>query len=170
MKYLVASDLHGCEEGLKFLLKKFKQLRCDKLILLGDYLGGDPKTNENIINLLNFFKDDLIALEGNCDRFIQEALDFELKDSFTFRQNGRIYCLSHGDNLNIYIDNLINIDNVFIVFGHTHRVSHYTSGNINFINIGSISFPRGSSKKCYGIIEENSINIFDLNDSIILSI
>lgn len=103
MKYLVASDLHGCEEGLKFLVMKFKQLCCDKLILLGDYLGGDPKTNESIINLLNFFKDDLIALEGNCDRFIQEALDFELKDSFTFRQNGRIYCLNHGDNLDTYM-------------------------------------------------------------------
>ncbi len=170
MRYLFASDIHGSYESFKILIKKFKQLSCDKMILLGDYLGGNNIDNEDIIESMNFFKNDLIALEGNCDRYIFNTFDFELRDSFTFRQNDRIYCLNHGDNLNQYIDNFINIDNVFIVYGHTHRVSSYTNGGITFINIGSISSPRGNSKKCYGIIDENSISIFDLDDNKILSI
>lgn len=170
MKYLLASDIHGNEESAKAVIKKFKENQCDKIILLGDYLGFDKNENDKVIDIFNFFKDDIIALIGNCDRYFESPFDFELRESFSFKQNERIYCMSHGDKLEEYIDMCINIDNVYLVFGHTHRVSNYTSGNINFVNIGSISFPRGGSKRCYGIVDENGVRIFDLNDKLILSI
>ena len=53
MKYLLGSDIHGSVEGTKFLIKKFKDLKCDKLLLLGDYLGGGYKNDQKVIDILN---------------------------------------------------------------------------------------------------------------------
>ena len=171
MKYLLGSDIHGSVEGTKFLLKKFKALKCDKLILLGDYLGGHYVDDQKVIDLLDFFKDDIIAIRGNCDRYFPDDIfEFELRDDFLIHFGGRFYLFSHGDNLSIDIDKLLDKDNAYIVYGHTHRVSTHTTSNITFVNIGSISLPRGNSTKCYGILDENGVKIYDTNDVLIASV
>ncbi len=100
MKYLLGSDIHGSVEGTKFLIKKFKDLKCDKLLLLGDYLGGHYSSDQKVIDILNFFKDDIIAISGNCDRYLPDDIfEFELRDDFLIHFANRFYLFSHGDNL-----------------------------------------------------------------------
>ena len=170
MKYLLGSDIHGNVEGVKFLIKKFKDLKCDKLVLLGDYLGGHYSDDQKVIDILNFFKDNIIAISGNCDRHLPDDIfEFELRDDFLIHLGDRFYLFTHGDNLSFDIDKILDKDNAFIVHGHTHRVSIRTTSSITFVNIGSISLPRGNSKKCYGILDENGVKIFDLEDNIIAS-
>lgn len=171
MKYLLGSDIHGSVEGTKFLIKKFKDLKCDKLLLLGDYLGGHYADDQKVIDILNFFKDDIIAIRGNCDRYLPEDIfEFELRDDFLVHLNDRFYLFSHGDNLTFDIDKLLDKSNAYIVYGHTHRVSIRTTSSITFINIGSISLPRGGSKECYGILDENGVKIYSTKDELIASI
>lgn len=171
MKYLLGSDIHGSVEGTKYLIKKFKDLKCDKLLLLGDYLGGGYKNDQKVIDILNFFKDDIIAISGNCDRYLPlDIFEFELRDDFLIHFSDRFYLFVHGDNLSYDIDKVLDKDNAYIVHGHTHRVSIRTTSNITFVNIGSISLPRGNSKKCYGILDENGAQIFDQNDNLIASV
>ena len=141
MKYLIGSDIHGTVDGLKFLIKKFKELKCDKLLLLGDYFSGDYEDDSKLVDLLTFFKDDIILIRGNCDRYFQSD-ELELRDDFFVHLYSRNYLFVHGDYLHFNIDTLLDKDNAFIVHGHTHRVSIYTSANITFVNIGSISLPR----------------------------
>lgn len=168
MKYLLASDIHGSVDGMKFLINKFKSEKCDKIILLGDYLSGDYQSDEKIIDIINFFKDDIILIKGNCDRHLpDDVFESELRDDFLVHIFNRYYLFCHGDYLHFNIDTLLDKDNAYIVHGHTHRVSIYTSANITFVNIGSISLPRGNSKKCYGILDENGVTIFDLTGKII---
>ena len=169
MKYLVASDIHGDLNSLKFLVKKFKDIKCDKIILLGDYLGFDKDDNDGIYGIFDLFKKDLILIKGNCDFYLDDdSFGIELRDSFSFKLKDRYYLFAHGDYLTRYINLLLNIDNAYIIHGHTHRVSSYISGGISFINIGSISQPRGGSKCCYGILDENGFKIYDLEDKLIL--
>ncbi|MCR5332538.1 MAG: YfcE family phosphodiesterase [Bacilli bacterium] len=171
MKYLLGSDIHGSVEGLKFLIKKSKDLKCDKIILLGDYFSGDYEDDKQIIELINFLSDKFILIRGNCDRYLSDdVFDVELRDDFLVHIFNRNYLFVHGDYLHFNIDTLLDKDNAFIVHGHTHRVSLHTSSNITFVNIGSISLPRGNSKKCYGTIDENGVKIYDINDHLILSV
>jgi len=169
MKYLIASDIHGDVNAVKSIVKKFKEHKCDKIILLGDYLSFNKDDNEAIIAIFELFKNDLILIRGNCDYYLNdETFGIELRDSFSFRLKDRVYLFTHGDYLTRYINLLLNVDNAYIIHGHTHRVSSYISGGISFINIGSISLPRGGSKKCYAILDENGVKIFDLDDHLIL--
>ena len=171
MKYLLGSDIHGSVDGLKFLLHKAKDLNCDKIILLGDYLSGMNDESNKVVELLNFFKDKIIAIRGNGERYIPEGIfDFELRDDFLVHVFNRNYLFVHGDYLHLNIDTLLDKDNAYIVHGHTHRVSIYTSANITFVNIGSISCPRGNSKKCYATLDENGVHIFDTKDNLIAEI
>lgn len=169
MKYLIGSDIHGSVDGLKFLIKKFKELKCDKLLLLGDYFSGDYEDDSKVVDLLTFFKDDLILIRGNCDRyFVSDEL--ELRDDFLVHLYSRNYLFVHGDYLHFNIDTLLDKENAYIVHGHTHRVSIYTSANITFVNIGSISLPRGNSKRCYATLDENGVQIFDIENHLIASV
>lgn len=169
MKYLIGSDIHGSVDGLKFLIKKFKELKCDKLLLLGDYFSGDFEDDLKVVELLTFFKDDLILIRGNCDRHFASD-ELELRDDFLVHLYSRNYLFVHGDYLHFNIDTLLDKDNAFIVHGHTHRVSIYTSANITFVNIGSISLPRGNSKRCYATLDENGVHIFDTESHLIASV
>lgn len=168
MKYLLAGDIHGSVDGTKFLINKFKEKKCDKIILLGDHLSGDYKSDQKVIDIISYFKDDIILIKGNCDRYLPEDIfGTELRDDFLIHIFDWYYLFCHGDYLHFNIDTLLDKDNAYIVHGHTHGVSVYTSANITFINIGSISLPRGNSKKCYGILDENGVTIFDLEGNIL---
>lgn len=168
MKYLIVSDIHGDVKATKIAIKKFSELKCDKMILLGDILSYDMEANIEIVNMLNFFKDDVIGIKGNGEAHYPNPFEFELRDHFLMTKNNQVFMFVHGHELESNIDLLLGVENPIIIYGHTHRVSSYISGGIKFINIGSISLPRGGSKKCYGIMNENVIKIYDLDDKEIL--
>ncbi len=169
MKYLISSDLHGDLNSLKSLIKIFKENKCDKIIFLGDYLGSDRENNQNIIDILNLFKSDIIALRGNCDTNLDSSIDFELRDSFFMSMNSRYYLFIHGDKLEQYLSTNIG-QKLYIVYGHTHRYRVYQSGDFVFINLGSIAYPRGGLKRCYGILDESAFKIYDIDSELLYEI
>lgn len=169
MKYLVASDLHGDLNSLKSLIKIFKDNECDKIIFLGDYFGSDIENNQSIIDIMNLFKNDIIALKGNCDRYLDSSFDFELRDSFFMSMNSRYYLFIHGDKLDEYLSTNIG-QKLYIVYGHTHRYRVYQSGDFVFINLGSIAYPRGGLKCCYGILDESGFKIYDIDNELLYEI
>ncbi len=70
------SDIHGCSEQLKSLLKKIKDF--DKLIFLGDYIDRGPNSKEviDIIrDLQNKYGDKIITLIGNHEDLCLKAYD-----------------------------------------------------------------------------------------------
>ena len=170
MRYLIVSDLHGDVESTKILIKKYHEFECKKIILLGDILSYDMDANAKIVDMLNLFKNDVIAVKGNGERHYPNPFDFELRDHFLITNKEANFLFVHGHELESNIDLLMGVPHCYIVHGHTHRVRTYKSGDINFINIGSIALPRGSSEKCFGVFENNHIKIYTLDNKIITEI
>ena len=81
MRLLIASDIHGSAKTCQHLLERFEELQADQLLLLGDMLyhgprnelpdGYDPKLTAQ---LLNAYKDKIIAVRGNCDGEVDQMV------------------------------------------------------------------------------------------------
>ena len=82
MRVIIISDIHGNYNNLVQVLNNNK---FDMICLLGDIING-PYSNhkEEIVNLLNAYKDKLICIRGNND-YESHLYKFPLevvKDSF----------------------------------------------------------------------------------------
>lgn len=77
-------------------------------------------------------------------------------------QNRRIY-ITHGHKINI--DNPISFSQGdILVHGHTHIPVVQSFGMDNlYLNPGSVSIPKGSSKHSYMILEEDHVQWKDLD-------
>ena len=66
-----------------------------------------------------------------------------------------------------------NSDNAIVKFAEDlSDVSIYSRktvvDGVTYINIASITLPKNGCAKCYGILDEKGVQIFDLNDQLIL--
>ena len=86
MKYFICSDIHGSESACKTALTFYNDLKCDKLLLLGDILYHGPRNDlpqghnpKGVIALLNPLADKIIACRGNCEAEVdQMVLNFPI--------------------------------------------------------------------------------------------
>ena len=86
MKYMVASDIHGSIGAAELIINKYREIKADKLVLLGDLLYHGPRNDlpadydpKAVIKLLNSVKDEIIAVRGNCDAEVdQMVLNFPI--------------------------------------------------------------------------------------------
>ncbi len=173
MQYLLVSDLHGDFNELEFIIKKFNDLKCEKIICLGDFLYHGPRNDlplgynpKKCVELLNKYKDKIIAINGNCDAEVdQMVLDFKLNKELSINLFGHDFYLVHGHHL----DELKNMSkDTIVLHGHTHIFGVYEKDGITFVNPGSISIPRNGLPKTYALINEEGIKILDKNDNILL--
>ena len=81
MKYFICSDIHGSESACKTALTFYNDLKCDKLLLLGDILYHGPRNDlpqghnpKGVIALLNPLADKIIACRGNCDAEVDQMV------------------------------------------------------------------------------------------------
>ncbi|MDO5707911.1 MAG: phosphodiesterase [Andreesenia angusta] len=85
MKLLIASDIHGSEYYAREIERVYKEEKPRYLILLGDLLYHGARNNlpkeynpKGVIEILNKYKDRIIAVRGNCDSEVdQMVLDFD---------------------------------------------------------------------------------------------
>ena len=163
MKIMCISDIHGNIECLNKAIEKFKEENADKLIILGDFSGYYFSSSDfEVAEILNNMAGSIIAVKGNCDSSEADSLfNFDLGYLKTIDVNGIKVTLTHG-----HMYNRNNLpDNCGDIFwsGHTHV------GNIEKINgkiianPGSISKPRGGTKKSYIIIDEEKIELKSLD-------
>ncbi len=170
MKYLIVSDIHGGSSETEFIINKFNEEKCDFIICLGDVLYHGPRNDlpesynpKKVISLLNEYASKIICIKGNCDAEVDEmVLNFEIVKSYKATLNGLNCHFEHGHHLDLYVG---NADVVFS--GHTHiPLCEEKNGYIN-INPGSITIPKGGSKKSYIIWEDKLIKCLDMDNNVV---
>lgn len=169
MKLLVASDIHGSYYYCKKLIEKFNQEKFDYLVLLGDILYHGPRNElsmeydcKKVSELLNEYKDKIIAVKGNCDAEVdQMMLKFSImENNMLIVNNDKKIFLTHG---HIYNENnlppLRDIDYLFC--GHTHRKINVLVDNVRVVNPGSVSLPKDGSNS-YFVMDNDKITFYEL--------
>ncbi len=168
MKTLIASDIHGVIYYAKKLREIYEKEKPDISIILGDlyfnYNNYEDNSNE-IKEILENFRN-LYVFKGNCDSEIDELVSsFPLYDYLVLNINNKKLFCSHG---NKYNPNKLPCDKFDIMaYGHTHVGKIFKSGDLIFVNPGSLSYPRGGTTNSYIIINEDEIFLKDIDGNII---
>ncbi len=176
MRYLVISDLHGDADCTKKVLDIYKQEKFDKILCLGDILYHGPRNDlpkcynpKECIKLLNEVKDDIIAVRGNCDAYVdQMVLNFHIFDEYEFNLAGKRIIMTHGHIINP--NQYLNIAEGVVLYGHTHIHKCDIINNVKYLNPGSTSLPKGGQKQSYAILDETSFVVYDFMQNELLRI
>lgn len=175
MTILAISDIHGSLHYLKKALKVFHSEGAELLLILGDELYHGPRNPlpegynpKEVAELLNTYKDRIIAVRGNCDSEVdQMVLDYPItSDISQLIWEGRRIIASHG---HIYSEDKLppmSHGNIFI-YGHTHIPVAHTREGVFILNPGSISLPKGGFDPSYGIFKDGSFKVKSFTGEII---
>ncbi len=81
MKIMFLTDIHGSKKYTDLAIEKFKEEGADKLVLLGDLMYHGPRNPltaeydpKEVANVLNQYKDKIVAVRGNCDSVVDQML------------------------------------------------------------------------------------------------
>ena len=128
MKIFFISDIHGSLNYLKKVLELYKEEGANYIVMLGDALYHGPRNPlpeeynpQAVANLLNEYKDKIIAVRGNCDSEVDQMLiEYPMMADYSIiLYNNRRIFLTHGHIYNQ--DNLPNLsENDVLIHGHTH--------------------------------------------------
>ena len=170
MKLLIASDIHGDIESAKILIEAFEKHECDKILLLGDILYHGPRNNlpgryapKEVIELLNEYKDKILAVRGNCDTEVdQMVLEFPiLADYCILSLDGLTVYATHGHNYN-EITPPPMAEGDILLHGHTHVIRNEKFGKNNtYLNPGSITLPKENCPRSFMIYEDKKFKVLD---------
>ncbi len=153
LKIGVISDSHQMYSNIDLGMKYLKDV--DLIIHAGDnYKDATYITNNYNINAL--------AVGGNCDiDGIEERIELINNKRF-FITHGHKYGVKMNINRIFYAGRQNNSD--IVIFGHTHIPFYAVEEGMVILNPGSISLPRGGSKKSLSIITiENDIKVDFIN-------
>lgn len=159
MKVMCISDIHGNIECLNKATDRYKEEKAEKLIILGDFSSYYfSSTDFEVAEILNNMAGTIIAVKGNCDSTqIDQILNFGLGYIKNITINNIKITLTHGHIYNR--NNLPESCGDIFLSGHTHVGSLEKIGDKIIANPGSISKPRGGSKRSYLIIDDESIEL-----------
>lgn len=178
LKLFIISDIHGSLYYLEKVMEIFKKGDYDKLVILGDELYHGPRnplpkdySPKDVIQILNGYKDKIIAVRGNCDSEVdQMVLDYPIMNDYALLYLGekRVY-ITHGHIYNKE-NPLPMSEGDILLYGHFHIPMIEKIENRYFFNPGSISLPKNSSKNSFAILDEETFTIKDLDENIIMDI
>ena len=161
MKWLIASDLHGSAYYCRQLLAAFDREGADRLLLLGDLLYHGPRNDlprdydpKAVTALLNGRQGDILAVRGNCDAEIDQAvLNFPiLADYALLAEGGRLIFVTHGHLFNLDMLPPLHPGDI-LLHGHTHVPACETRDGVTYLNPGSLSMPKEDSPHGYMTLE-----------------
>ena len=159
MKLFIITDIHGSKKYLDLALAKYKEDTYNKLVILGDILYHGPRNNlpedydtKYVYNTLNQYKDQILAIKGNCDADVDEfVLDFPLFPEVLLNIGGKQVLFIHGEKMQD-----LDFDSWTIV-GHYH----INKLEDNIIYLGSLSLPKDGVYS-YAVIEDKVYRAYDL--------
>ena len=173
MKYLVISDIHGSFYYASKIPEIMKRENTKKLILLGDLYYHGPRNPlpkdyapMKVAELLNFYQDQIIAIRGNCDAYVDETISsFPFHDSYSLDIQGKKFFFTHG---HIYHKKHIPKHVDILVYGHLHTGFIEEHEGVICVNTGSLSLPKNHTLHSYVVIDEEKISLKDIEGNIIL--
>lgn len=171
MRILFISDIHGIVKNLDYIKKHFDDLNCERMVVLGDLFNGPSNLEDYnpsyVLDFLNSFKDKIICMKGNCDTdALLKKCHFVVHEGlFKIEIDNYDFYFNHGNHYNY--DNLGDIRNGILIYGHEHKPYIRKKNNVLCINPGSISLPRGTFIESYLFYDNLKFSIFDVNDNLI---
>ena len=166
MKILIVSDIHGNYNNMKKVLQNEPSF--DYLLLVGDILSGPYREGydpEKLADLLNSYKNKIIAVRGNCDYMDDlQLLDFKMDELYkTVPMDNKTILMTHGHYFNK--DHLPDVRYNILITGHTHVPVLERDHSKIILNPGSISLPRQDSTKSYIVYEDGVFALKDLESN-----
>lgn len=174
MKFLLVSDIHGCRPALQKVLKFYDENHCDMLCILGDILNYGPRNRipegidaKGIVDDLNARAHQIIALRGNCDAEVdQMLLQFPIMADYVMLVDGgkRLF-LTHGHLWNEHNQPTGPYD--VLVCGHSHLWTLQGGQQPAYVNLGSITFPKGGKEPTFATYEDGTFSIYRLDGKLL---
>ena len=172
LRILIASDIHGRLLAAKRLERVINDLKPERILLLGDFLYNGPRNGVpadydpmGTVAILNKYAASVIAVRGNCDSRVDEALlRFTMQDSKVVYLNGFRCDLIHGDLLTSELLEVERGD--LLIYGHTHVPVLKKSDGVFYINPGSISFPKEGYPASYAVMDGGHVELRRLDDDV----
>ncbi len=178
MKIMFLSDIHGSIKFLEKAMERFELEKAEKLVLLGDYMYHGPRNNlpdgydtREVAELLNKYKEKIVAVRGNCDSEVdQMLLEFPIMSDYAeiVLADRKIFA-THGHIFNKDRMPLLNKGDIF-VHGHFHIPMAEIFNEVYYLNPGSISIPRGESTNGYAIFENGVYYAKDITGKVVKEI
>lgn len=178
MKIIFFSDLHGSEYYTKKAINLYQKEEGNTMVLLGDLLYHGPRNPlpeeynpKGVIELLNSYKKEIIAVRGNCDSEVdQMVLEFPMMADYIYIINEQLKIFAtHGHLWNAEKKPLLNKKDI-LIHGHTHIPVAELNEDIFVLNPGSMSLPKNNFPPTYGILNKNKFAIKNLEGSIVKEI
>lgn len=174
MKIMFISDIHGMSNTLKQALKHADNMHAERLVILGDILYHGPRNGvpdrynpTEVAKMLNERKDYILAVRGNCDAEVdQMMLDFPIMADYSELICGeKRFFLTHGHIWNE--NNMPGIPTDYILaHGHTHiAVNKQLPEGQTIFNPGSISLPKNTTIRTFGIFDNEKLTVHDLDSA-----
>lgn len=177
MKLLIASDIHGDLDSIKKVLDAYEKEECDKILLLGDLLYHGPRNDlpktyspKEVIELLNEYKDVIVAVRGNCDTEVdQMVLNFPILADYAYvLVDGLEVFATHGHRHNTQTPPPLKRGGI-LLHGHTHVLKCQEFGDGNFyLNPGSAALPKENNPRTFMIYENRTFTVKDFDGNEIL--
>ena len=179
MRLLIASDLHGSIESLRFLVEKARQMEPDMLVLLGDLVyhgprnplpeGYDTRLVMREMPDLTELPCPVAAVRGNCDAEVDLGLlPFPVVDTTWLDADGLRIFGSHGHHLPENPPCPGFKPGTVFLRGHTHVPRGETLGGLHFWNPGSLSLPKSGFPRSYGLYENGLFRVLDMQNKEVL--
>lgn len=179
MRLLIASDLHGSIESLRFLVEKARQMEPDMLVLLGDLVyhgprnplpeGYDTRLVMREMPDLTELPCPVTAVRGNCDAEVDLGLlPFPVVDTTWLDADGLRIFVSHGHHLSENPPCPGFKPGTVFLRGHTHVPRGETLGGLHFWNPGSLSLPKSGFPRSYGLYENGLFRVLDMQGKEVL--
>ncbi|MBO4277171.1 MAG: phosphodiesterase [Clostridia bacterium] len=173
MKWMIASDIHGDSTCCEKLIAAFERENCGRLLLLGDLLYHGPRNDlpggyspKSVIEQLNSLADKITCVRGNCDTEVdQQVLDFPVMATYIWLECGsHMIFATHGHRFGPDCPPNLGKGDILLC-GHTHIPACERMNGFVYCNPGSVSIPKGGSKRGYMVLENAVLTWKDLNGS-----
>lgn len=176
MNYLVFSDLHGSIIYAKKVIDEFNSGKYDMMLCLGDILYHGPRNDlpegynpKEVVKLLNLYKDKIIAVEGNCDAYVDHmVLDFKIHSRYEFDLDEKKVIMTHG-HLNGPTQPF-DVKDAIVLYGHTHIHKMDNINGVMYLNPGSTTIPKEGQENSFAVLNSKKFIVYNFIHKELLNI